>query len=80
MQNVQYKKAKNSKWYFVVIANNGKQLVSSQKTYESKRNAKIGFNALIKALAYITLEFKIKNKEFKDQKFKNTAPYGKDTR
>jgi uncharacterized protein YegP (UPF0339 family) len=31
MQNVQYKKAKSGKWYFVVIANNGKQLVSSQK-------------------------------------------------
>jgi uncharacterized protein YegP (UPF0339 family) len=80
MNSVQYKKTKNGKWYFTVTADNGKQLVSSQKTYESKRNARIGFDALIKVLAYVTLEFKLKNPEFRDQKFKNTAPYGKDTR
>lgn len=50
MQHVQYKKAKSGKWYFIILAKNGKQLVSSQKTYESKHNAKIGFDALHEVL------------------------------
>jgi uncharacterized protein YegP (UPF0339 family) len=78
MEHVQYKRTKHGKWYFVVIAENGKQLVSSQKTYESKRNAKIGFDALHELLrSYGDLS---EYKEPKDQKFKNTAPYGSDTR
>ena len=58
---IEYKQAKSGKWYFTITAQNGKQLVSSQKTYESRRNARIGYTALIKLITEEEIKEKFKN-------------------
>jgi uncharacterized protein YegP (UPF0339 family) len=46
MKSPEYKKARNGKWYFTITADNGRQLVSSQRSYNSAQNARKGFDAL----------------------------------
>jgi uncharacterized protein YegP (UPF0339 family) len=70
---IQYKKTKAGKWYFTITGPNGKQLVSSQKTYNRKANAQIGVNSLLHVLTTLfETEPKTElNIDLGDQKFKN---------
>lgn len=42
---IKLKKSKDRQWYFIVVARNGRTLVTSE-TYRTKQNAIKGINAL----------------------------------
>ena len=46
---IKIKRAKNGQLYYVVVAKNGKVLLTSE-TYKSKRGVWIGINAVLKSL------------------------------